>query len=443
MLELPTGWRNGARVLGRSDVLIMMQQWYQSAHAKRRLGGNTSRNPAYKFQYFSETPLSAQWIALMNADRSHLAPYVEQEFAGWVDYPRSHAPGYFDLLGIRYVLLYEAQATPALLDYVEQALPLTLVETWQGEDWSGLPNTIRLFAVDGQPATATVFDMATPDSQMLLAEGWSPQGDPTQGRFALRPQVDLILPALTEGGQVTLNFAQPATVTYQLDGAALAGMTGLTHTLTIPPAAQRAPAARLTLEFSGEPRTLANHVTTPSPVGATGASLAPGVALMARSAGEEVGNFAEIWLNGIDVAVGSRGYNLAAISPEGDLLDVGVFDTFTAGESGRMADWLDKMPTGTIIVGAVADEASLALDQTGIDALVRLGVVGDLRGQFRASHAFIGVVGAAPATALETTSLIYPATVWLGAPIPASTSYGALRSLTIAPASDAVPPADN
>ena len=74
VLELPTGWRNGARVLGKSDVLIMMQQWYQTAHGKRRLGGNTSRNPAYKFQYFSETPLLADLIALMNADRSHLEP---------------------------------------------------------------------------------------------------------------------------------------------------------------------------------------------------------------------------------------------------------------------------------------------------------------------------------------------------------------------------------
>ncbi|MEZ4836477.1 MAG: hypothetical protein R2873_31545 [Caldilineaceae bacterium] len=38
LLELPTGWRNGKRVMGRSDVLIMMQQWYQSVHEKRRLG---------------------------------------------------------------------------------------------------------------------------------------------------------------------------------------------------------------------------------------------------------------------------------------------------------------------------------------------------------------------------------------------------------------------
>ena len=31
VLELPTGWRNGARVLGKSDLVIMMQQWAQAA----------------------------------------------------------------------------------------------------------------------------------------------------------------------------------------------------------------------------------------------------------------------------------------------------------------------------------------------------------------------------------------------------------------------------
>ena len=70
LLELPTGWRNGASVLGRSDELIMMQQWYQTIHGRPRLGGNTSRNPAHKFQYFSEAPLLGDLIALMNAEKT-------------------------------------------------------------------------------------------------------------------------------------------------------------------------------------------------------------------------------------------------------------------------------------------------------------------------------------------------------------------------------------
>ena len=45
----------------------MQQLWYQSSHGKRLLGGNTSRNPEFKFQYFSESPTLARLIAVTNA----------------------------------------------------------------------------------------------------------------------------------------------------------------------------------------------------------------------------------------------------------------------------------------------------------------------------------------------------------------------------------------
>ncbi|HXF63673.1 MAG TPA: hypothetical protein VNK95_18765, partial [Caldilineaceae bacterium] len=144
LLELPTGWRNGARVLGRSDVLIMMQQWYQTAHGKRRLGGNTSRNPELKFQYFSETPLLGDLIALMNADREHLAAALEAEYPALVARAQAEAARLFDFLDVRYVILHVEHAPPLLVRYVEEALPLALVEEWRGADWTGAPVTIRL-----------------------------------------------------------------------------------------------------------------------------------------------------------------------------------------------------------------------------------------------------------------------------------------------------------
>jgi hypothetical protein len=45
----------------------MQQLWYQTTHGKRVLGGNTSRNPEFKFQYFSEQPTLARLIAMTNA----------------------------------------------------------------------------------------------------------------------------------------------------------------------------------------------------------------------------------------------------------------------------------------------------------------------------------------------------------------------------------------
>ena len=101
VLELPTGWRNGARVLGKSDKLIMMQQWYQTVHGKRRLGGNTSRNPPYKFQYFTDAPLLGDLIALMNADLDYMKPVIDAEFDTLVERNRPIAAQVLHDLGIR------------------------------------------------------------------------------------------------------------------------------------------------------------------------------------------------------------------------------------------------------------------------------------------------------------------------------------------------------
>jgi hypothetical protein len=118
------------------------------------------------------------------------------------------------------------------------------------------------------------------------------------------------------------------------------------------------------------------------------------------------------------------------------VLDSAAFDV--SGDERAAAElvaWIDRWPTGAVILGAVNDEASLKLSGEAVEALRSLGVAMDLRNHFRWSHAFIGAKGAAPGAALEALSLIRPATVALGAPIDAPEVYVGLRSLTIAPCS--------
>jgi hypothetical protein len=425
--------------LGKSDVLIMMQQWYQTAHGKRRLGGNTSRNPAYKFQYFSETPLLADLIALMNADRSHLTPILEAEYPTIAERVRQTAPQLFDLLGIRFVTLQFEKSPPLLVRLVEEALPVTLVEEWQGADWTGAPSTIRLYAVNAAPSPSPLtIDLATTDAQMYLAEGWSPLGVPAQGRFATRQRVDLLLPALPDAAQILLTYAQPTRVTYHFAGRNLGEQSGNVHTLALPPTDGEA-TTRLTLHFNDAPTPIADLVSSATPIGNTGVNLAPGIAILAQSAGEEVGDFAHIWVNGVDYANNQRGYNLVALMPTGEILASATFDTMqrseSTAESTRMAEWLDKWETGTVIVGAAADsvatEDQMAWDTNVIAALRSIGVDGDLRGKLRWSHAFVGVVGAPAASALEDIQLIRPAAIWLGVPLPAAAGFGPLQSVTL------------
>jgi hypothetical protein len=135
-------------------------------------------------------------------------------------------------------------------------------------------------------------------------------------------------------------------------------------------------------------------------VGGTG-TVSPGD-LRVRSAGQPYGESASIEFNGTELAADERGYNLAALDPDGRLLGARVFDTFFEPEAAaRLAAWVAALPAGTLVAGAVRDEASGLLTADAVRALGTLGVAGDLRGRFRESHAFVGVKGAPAATALE------------------------------------------
>ncbi len=459
VLELPTGWRNGARVMGYGDdVLLMMQQWYQTTHGKRRLGGNTSRNPPHKFQYFIDAPLLGDLIGLMNAHREHLAPVVAQQLEAMIQRNHPRAGQILRALGVRYVLVHVERATPALLRFVDQALPLTLVEQWQGLDWSGKPATIRLYEVQAPATEEWTVDLADPAGSTALAEGWASFVElDAQGparRYATRSRPALLFNLPDEGGELTLELFGPATeATFRLNGHPVGTAVPLDPqaptrvALPIPAGLAREPVDRLTVTFQGPLTPVTALAASPPrgsgrPIGKTGASLGPGVTVAVRSAGEEVGNFAHIWVNGRDVAQEGRGYHLAALGADGQVLGTARFDTSCVVElqpgcppeqSAAMARWLRSWPAGTVIAGAVQDEASLRLGGEGVAALAAVGVATDLRGKLRWSHAFIGVVGAAPGTALEASSLLRPAGVYVGPAVDGAAVSGGVGRVWFTP----------
>jgi hypothetical protein len=433
VLELPTGWRNGARVLGYSDLLIMRQQWYQTEHGKRRLGGNTSRNPTHKFQYFTDHPLVGDLIALMNAEQPHMAPVIADRLPSLIARHRPVAGQELADLGIGWVTLHVEKASPALLRFVDEALPLALVEEWRGTDAEGNASTIRLYRVNNDVevdanATQRSVDPATDAGAAFLAEGWSRVAEGAL-REAVRPAAHLLLPLPDRGGQLTIE-AVNAPRRVLLNGRPhSAQWDGESLLLTFLAGEAGEAVDRVTLEWDGEGTAADSLALTPSPIGATGSRLPPGATVAVWSAGEEVGDGAEIWINGRDMAAGlpQRGYLLAAMQPTGALLAAEAFDTHAnAAESARLAEWIEQWPQGTIVAGAVADEASYSLGEEAAAALRSLGVRTDLRGQFRWSHAFVGVVGAPAGSALEAADLLRPAAVWLGPPVTGERVYGAI-----------------
>jgi len=110
-------------------------------------------------------------------------------------------------------------------------------------------------------------------------------------------------------------------------------------------------------------------------------------------------------LNGRDLGLPGRprGYNLVALDPaSGETRAAAAFDTNgDSGATARLARWVAQLPSGTIVMGAASDEASAMLGAEAVAALRTLGVETDMRGRFRESHAFVGVKGAPPGSALE------------------------------------------
>ena len=433
VLELPTGWRNGARVMGKSDILIMMEQWYQTGHGKRRLGGNTSRNPAYKFQYFTNAPLLGDLIALMNAEagadlaKNEIARVVAGDFAAIVARNRALAPTVLAFLDVQYVTVHVEQVTPALLRFIDEALPLTLVDEWQGPDWRGTPSTIRLYRVATVPSpVAWSLDLAAPASSLYLAEGWS--NLPWQGfRYSTRPCATLLLNLPSTPGQLTIQLAAAVDgLTFALNGRTLTADTAnvTAINLTLPTGVAAEPIDRLTFcaPTSIPLTTLTASPTNGWPVGKTGVNSS--VNIVVESAGNDVGNFAQIVVNGVAVMQTQTGYNLAALDPSGALLAAQTFNTFANPQAAdAMVTWLGQWPASTIIAGAVMDEASNNLTATAVTALAQVGVATDLRSRFRWSHAFVGAVGSLPGSAVEMVSLLQPATVAVGVPIAAPAIY--------------------
>jgi hypothetical protein len=109
-------------------------------------------------------------------------------------------------------------------------------------------------------------------------------------------------------------------------------------------------------------------------------------------------------LNGRELGLPGRprGYNLVALDPKGGTRAAAGFDTNgDSAATAQLADWVAELPPGTIVMGAVSDEASAMLGADAVRALGTLGVLTDMRGRFRESHAFVGVKGAPPGSALE------------------------------------------
>ena len=148
------------------------------------------------------------------------------------------------------------------------------------------------------------------------------------------------------------------------------------------------------------------------------------------SAGEEVGGFGEIYLNGHLRGTADRGYALVAFTPGTSRYRLGTFDThLDASASEQLAQFVADEADQAMLAAVAIDEASLNLGEPAIQALQSIGATADLRGCFRCSHAFVTLNDQINEASSATS------------PVGVTTQYGLtephiaaqLQSITIAP----------
>jgi hypothetical protein len=411
IMQLPLGWRNSFGALGSERTQL---QYFQTAHGKAMLGGNISRAPDFKMDYFARIPL---FRALTDLEMYRDVP-PEIDAAA-----RAQAGDLMSLYDIRYFITtppipgrYPYQDTWQRTEaYALDVLPLEKPPVWEADGY-------RVYRVE-QPAIPFPFrlDLGTPGAEPYLSQGWDLQTDEKpfdatatwiEGKTAeLYLPLAAPIPAKLRLAVAPLSYAgAPAqTVSVTANGVTLLKDRALspgwqTLEAAIPASATRRGANRVRLDFgwAASPRKVFPDPASRAEIGRTGA---------VSPVNLEVHAFDEAYITTYgpdgaqtDASTGRRGYNVAVIDPRtGKVADMKGFDTAANSyESDALAAYLQAIRPGQIVVLATKGDASSYLNQAAVDAMRSLGSgvtsPSDLSGQ---AHALVGVKGAEPSRAAE------------------------------------------
>ncbi|MBI5649436.1 MAG: hypothetical protein HZC40_03155 [Chloroflexi bacterium] len=399
---------------GTLDQAMMFAQWYQTKHQRPILGGNTSRNPELKFQYFTEAPVINSIIAVETGHKLDDAT---------IQRDKQLAPEILRFFGVRYVVWHsprQEQNRAALENvraYIENVLPIT--KFYDATDDTG---TTIAYRVNDLPQAQTTIQLGDGISRLNLGEGWGVV-NPDASVWATRRDAKFYA-RLDAARNYAFSFSAFAPMPDQRVRVMVNGQLLCALALDEGERVYSCRAIGDARAWRAGMNEIIFHFDTLTPVSsrfignyAVGATkiLAP-VSIVVASAGSEVGDFAHVYVDGIDTSPNLRGYNVVVLHEKTGALEArAAFDTFkSADESARLAQFIAAIPNGRIVAVVVRDEASRNLMQDAINALRSIGASQDLRGKFRWSHAIIGVKGAPPKSAREIANEIAPAQIIIG-----------------------------
>ncbi len=392
ILSLPIGLRNSFGQIGAEDTRT---QYYQSAHEKFLLSGQIQRNPPYLFQYFQNAPVISTLLALED-----YKPIDEPTLAR----DKKLADDVVNFFDIRYLVVNPVivgrppfeDNRARVIEYLQQVLPL-------GEKISDADGLVA-YRVNQTPLKIPyTIPMKDERARLMQGYGWLPVeriADADAG-WATQPRATLYLPLREiRDYEVTvraLPFTYPSSPAQSfgvtLNGKPLprvamnAGWNE--YKIALPRDAAQAGLNELVFDFG--------YVVRPRDVlpanfeiGATGLKSPVDIAVTSTS------EFGSIKINDREVSPLKRGYNLAVIDPKsGAVIETKNFDTGgrTILESRALREFLDAIPEGMIVAGAIQEDASAQLGEAAANAIQALGLETNVRGREGMTHAFIAVKG--------------------------------------------------
>ncbi len=405
VLELPLGWRGSIVMQGETDDVA---QFFQTTDHKRRLGGITSRFPDFKLRYYDQAPVLRSLIALEEGRT------VDDDQRAR---DRADAANVLRFFDIRYVSVNRVQTAPETLDYIRATLPL--------EEIASDAERVMYRVMSPPPVAQWDVDPSSEFARLLFDDSWGHAQEDNAGfgyRWAMDASSRLWLPLDPADYDVTFrlrgtNAGQKITLHVNDNEVAAWDVSEgwNEYPAHIPASATRDGLDELVFTTTTTPLDkLTNQDRT---IGGTG--IVSPVDISAVGAGFDAGKYGEIYVAGNSRILNTRGYHLVAINAQTGAVDaVGSFDTFADDTaSQRLADFVAALPQGEIVAGVAVDDASQKFKRPAFTALQSLGVAGDIRGQFRAGHAFIGIKGVPIGQAVEDLNTLVPASAAIGSDV--------------------------
>ena len=403
LLQFPLGWRNSFGVFGAERTQI---QYYQHIHQKPMVGGNISRAPEFKFDYFRSIPL---FQAFARTELPESDPPVDPET---LERARSQAAELMTLYNIGYVVFHEP--IPGRKPYEDtylatRSLALDLLPL-EAEVAFSSPEAIA-YRVKRSPVPDVLrLEFGDWTATPYRGQGWGAD-ETVQGagaNWAIEPEALIFFPYQGQGDRHLAMHLTPFTypgAPQQTMTLTLNGQTLSSHPLdpdwqvfetTLPAEALRPGLNRLTLQFSQQaaPR---NVLPPQTAIGQTGLHVPRDIEINSHA------NFSFVTVGfgeqSVDASSHRRGFNLAVLNPStGEVLDMRGFDTAANEfEAQALRDYIDQIPNGHLVIVSSQGVDAAAFLSEGFAAL------GGSIDVPPVPYSLVGIKGAAPGTAQTAT----------------------------------------